>query len=84
MMLMNRLSCRNTKALVSQEMLLPPQTKYLCETSLTALEQQNFRDLLEISFEDLGLTDKGKPRRGSWLDIEIGHLQMWLTRLRQA
>lgn len=63
---------------------LPPQTKYLCEVDLSALEEQNFRDLLAAAFQDIGLDDKGDPREGTWKNVNLSRLQSWLLQLRQA
>lgn len=50
----------------------------------TFLEEQNFRDLLHSALRDVGLDRRGEPVSGDWDRIDLGKLQSWLLRLRQA
>ena len=84
LMYISRMSCRNTKALVSSEMSLPTQIKFLFEVELTALEKETFRDLLQAALADLGLNSDGQPRSGSCEQMDLANTQRWITQLRQA
>lgn len=81
---MHRISCRNTKALVSSEISIAKQTKYLCEVNLAPLEEQHVLDTLESAFVDLELDDKGVPFDNDWARVNMSKLHSWLSRVRQA
>lgn len=78
------ISCRNTKALVSSELKIAAQTRYLCQIDLSPIEEQYLRDTLAMAFNDLDLDHKGVPLDDDWSRVNMTRLHTWLSEVREA
>ncbi|TQV99075.1 SNF2 family helicase/ATPase [Cordyceps javanica] len=83
--LFRSLALRHTKALVRNEILLPPQKRYVISMPFSAVEEQHYQSLFKDMAEDCDLTLNGAPTVDDW-DPEDYETKMrtWLTRLRQT
>ncbi|OAR01007.1 hypothetical protein LLEC1_02176 [Akanthomyces lecanii] len=83
--LFRSLALRHTKALVRDEILLPPQKRYVISMPFSAVEEQHYQSLFKDMAEDCDLSLTGAPMLDDW-DPEAYEAQMrtWLTRLRQT
>lgn len=83
--LFQSLSLRHTKALVRDEILLPPQKRYVISMPFSAVEEQHYQSLFREMADDCDLSLAGAPTMDDW-DPEDYEAQMrtWLTRLRQT
>jgi E3 ubiquitin-protein ligase SHPRH len=74
------LVCRNTKLIVKDEMVLPPQTKALLSIDFTAVEEINYQHVYEQMLDDCGLSPNGSPLRSNWtLDEKVADkLKRWM------
>jgi E3 ubiquitin-protein ligase SHPRH len=83
----NKLGLRHTKALVRDEMTLPPQKRVVITMPFSVFEQQNYSQLFEIMCKDVGLTNDGSPLDDDWDPDDsktIESMRTWLVRLRQT
>jgi E3 ubiquitin-protein ligase SHPRH len=83
----NKIGLRHTKALVRDEMTLPPQKRIVITMPFSVFEQQNYSQLVDIMCKDIGLKTDGSPLSDDW-DPEdsktIESMRTWLVRLRQT
>lgn len=83
--LFQSLALRHTKALVRDEILLPPQNRYVISMPFSAVEEQHYQSLFNDMAKDCDLSLSGAPTLDDW-DPEDYEAKMrtWLTRLRQT
>lgn len=83
--LFRSLALRHTKALVRDEILLPPQKRYVISMPFSAVEEQHYQGLFKNMAEECQLTLAGSPLLDEW-DPEDYETEMrtWLNRLRQT
>lgn len=83
----NPIALRHTKALVREELHLPPQKRVVVTVPFSVVEQQNYTTLFEQMCADVGLDANGAPLEDDW-DPEdprtIEAMRTWLARLRQT
>ena len=83
--LFRSISIRHTKALVRDELLLPPQKRYVISMPFTAVEEQHYRSLYREMAEACALDVEGSPTVDNWRSEEHEEdMRIWLNRLRQA
>jgi E3 ubiquitin-protein ligase SHPRH len=83
----NKIGLRHTKALVRDEMTLPPQKRVVITMPFSVFEQQNYSQLFDLMCNDIGLRNDGSPLREDWDpdDSEtVDSMRTWLIRLRQT
>lgn len=68
--------------MVSEQLLLPAQTKYLHEIAFTTLEEKNFADVMKQAFDVLDLDTKGNPWSGDLTQVDLGKLRDIVNQLR--
>ncbi|KAJ3478487.1 hypothetical protein NLG97_g8567 [Lecanicillium saksenae] len=83
--LFRSLALRHTKALVRDEILLPPQKRYVISMPFSAVEEQHYQGLFKNMAEECQMSLTGAPLLDDW-DPEDYETEMrtWLTRLRQT
>ncbi|GAB0136818.1 DNA helicase rad5 [Epichloe bromicola] len=81
----NSIALRHTKSLVRDEILLPPQKRYVISMPFTAVEEQHYQSLFKDMAEECGLDVDGTPKTDDW-DPENYEdvMRIWLNRLRQT
>ncbi|OAA71573.1 SNF2-related protein [Cordyceps fumosorosea ARSEF 2679] len=83
--LFRSLALRHTKALVRDEILLPPQKRFVISMPFSAVEEQHYQSLFKNMAEDCELSLTGAPLIDDWDPEEYeGKMRTWLTRLRQT
>lgn len=76
---------RHTKALVRDEIRLPPQKRYVISMPFTAVEEQHYQSLFKEMAQECRLDLDGAPLVGDWDPEDYEDvLRTWLNRLRQA
>jgi len=79
------ISLRHTKALVRDEIMLPPQKRYVISMPFTAVEEQHYQSLFKEMAEECGLDLDGAPMAEDWDPEEYEDvMRVWLNRLRQT
>ncbi|ODA78344.1 hypothetical protein RJ55_05725 [Drechmeria coniospora] len=79
------ISLRHTKALVRDEIMLPPQNRYVISMPFTAVEEQHYQTLFKDMAEECDLDLDGAPLLGDWEPSKYEDaMRRWLNRLRQA
>ncbi|KAL7797474.1 SNF2 family N-terminal domain-containing protein [Trichoderma ceciliae] len=83
--LFNSISIRHTKALVRDEIALPPQRRFVITMPFTAVEEQHYQSLYKEMAEACKLNTEGGPLAEDW-DSEAYEdvMRLWLNRLRQT
>ncbi|KAH6606350.1 snf2 family helicase atpase [Trichoderma cornu-damae] len=83
--LFKSISIRHTKALVRDEIALPPQRRYVITMPFTAVEEQHYQSLYKEMAEACKLNAEGRPLAEDW-DPEAYEevMRLWLNRLRQT
>ncbi|KAL1880224.1 hypothetical protein VTK73DRAFT_6052 [Phialemonium thermophilum] len=85
--LFNSISIRHTKAIVRDEIALPPQKRYVITMPFSAVEEEHYRTLFERLAKECGLDTSGNPIDDKW-DPEDPSVQqamrVALDRLRQT
>ncbi|KAK4203745.1 putative SNF2 family helicase/ATPase [Triangularia verruculosa] len=85
--LFQSLSMRHTKAMVKNEISIPPQKRYIITMPFTAVEEQHYQSLFEELTATCGLDTQGYPLSDDW-DPEDPAVQsamrIALDRLRQT
>ncbi|KAF4455255.1 hypothetical protein F53441_2405 [Fusarium austroafricanum] len=83
--LFNTITLRHTKSLVRDELVLPPQKRFVISMPFTAVEEQHYQSLYremaeacELSLEGVPLVDDWKPEN------HAEDMRAWLVRLRQT
>lgn len=85
--LFNEITLRHTKDKVRDELRLPPQKRVVITVPFTAIEEQNYSDIIRQMCEACGLSPEGVPlQEGRDVsDAEIvERMRDWLVRLRQT
>ncbi|KAJ6438662.1 Elongation factor Tu [Purpureocillium lavendulum] len=79
------ISLRHTKALVRDEIMLPPQKRYVISMPFTAVEEQHYQSLFKEMADECGFDLEGAPVAEDWKpeDYEDA-MRVWLNRLRQT
>lgn len=85
--IINQIALRHTKDMIRQELRLPPQKRVVITMPFTAIEDQNYSQLIQQMCNDCGLTPEGAPLDND-IDFESPVLsekmRSWLRRLRQT
>lgn len=83
--LFQSIAIRHTKALVRDEISLPPQRRFVITMPFTAVEEQHYQSLFKEMAEACRLTTEGSPLADDW-DPEAYEdvMRLWLNRLRQT
>ena len=83
--LFNTIAVRHTKALVRDEIALPPQRRYAISVPFTAVEEQHYQNLFREMAEACGVDLQGNPMLENWRpDDYEEEMRTWLNRLRQT
>jgi E3 ubiquitin-protein ligase SHPRH len=83
----SKIGLRHTKALVRDEMTLPPQKRVVITMPFSVFEQQNYSELFDIMCKDIGLRTDGSPVAEDWDPNDsatVESMRSWLARLRQT
>jgi E3 ubiquitin-protein ligase SHPRH len=83
----NQITLRHTKDRVRNDLRLPPQKRAIITIPFTAIEEQNYADLVRQMCDECGLGPEGEP-----IDAEsdpsspetLERMREWLVRLRQT
>ncbi|UNI19116.1 RING-type E3 ubiquitin transferase [Purpureocillium takamizusanense] len=79
------ISLRHTKALVRDEIMLPPQKRYVISMPFTAVEEQHYQSLFKEMAEECGFDLEGSPVDEHWEPEKYEDaMRVWLNRLRQT
>ncbi|KAH8733310.1 SNF2 family N-terminal domain-containing protein [Ilyonectria robusta] len=83
--LFNSISLRHTKSIVRDELLLPPQKRFVISMPFTAVEEQHYQSLYRDMAEACELSIDGAPMVEDWKPEEHEEdMRTWLNRLRQT
>ncbi|KAJ4856313.1 ring finger domain-containing protein [Trichoderma breve] len=83
--LFQSISIRHTKALVRDEISLPPQRRFVITMPFTAVEEQHYQSLYKEMAEACKLNTEGGPLAEDWAPEEYEDvMRLWLNRLRQT
>ncbi|ORY16282.1 SNF2 family N-terminal domain-domain-containing protein [Clohesyomyces aquaticus] len=80
----SQIAMRHTKDKIRQELQLPPQKRVVITVPFTAIEEQNYSELMAQMCRDCGLSREGEPLDD---DQDVGksdRMREWLVRLRQT
>uniref|UniRef100_A0A0L0NRG2 RING-type domain-containing protein n=1 Tax=Candidozyma auris TaxID=498019 RepID=A0A0L0NRG2_CANAR len=79
------LALRHTKAMVDDDIKLPPQRRILLTVPFTKVEQDKYNQMFESCLASIGIhLDKDqKPSRIEFSQSDCVHLRSWLVKLRQ-
>lgn len=79
------LALRHTKAMVDEDIKIPPQRRILLTIPLTKVEQDKYTQMYESCLASIGIyLDKSqKPSRTDLSPSDCVHLRSWLVKLRQ-
>ena len=79
------ISLRHTKALVREEIMLPPQKRYVINMPFTAVEEQHYQSLFKEMVGECNLDLVGAPIVEDWKPEDYEDvMRVWLNRLRQT
>ena len=83
--LWRQLGLRHTKAMVHDDIQLPPQSRILMTTPFTPVEQENYNQVLEDCLASICLDVNGNPILSDWEPTStiLTYMRNWLVRLRQ-
>jgi E3 ubiquitin-protein ligase SHPRH len=83
--LFGSIALRHTKALVRDQLRLPPQKRYVISIPFTPVEEQLYQSLYKEMAEACGLDDEGGPLLADWTpENHVEEMRSWLNRLRQT
>lgn len=83
--LFNSIALRHTKALVRDQLKLPPQKRYVISIPFTPVEEQLYQSLYREMANACGLDEEGGPLLPEWNpDNHVEDMRTWLNRLRQT
>ncbi|KAL6881549.1 SNF2 family N-terminal domain-containing protein [Trichoderma novae-zelandiae] len=83
--LFKSISIRHTKALVRDEISLPPQRRFVISMPFTAVEEQHYQSLYKEMAEACKLNTEGAPLTDDWEpEAYEDVMRLWLNRLRQT
>ncbi|KAF2003435.1 hypothetical protein P154DRAFT_520043 [Amniculicola lignicola CBS 123094] len=83
----NQITLRHTKDKVRDELRLPPQKRVVITVPFTAIEEQNYTELIRQMCEACGMSPDGfpvDPERDANDPWVIERMREWLVRLRQT
>ncbi|OCK84153.1 hypothetical protein K432DRAFT_378900 [Lepidopterella palustris CBS 459.81] len=81
------IAMRHTKEKIREELRLPPQKRVVITVPFTAIEEQNYTELMRQMCETCGLSPDGSPVTDDWNPNDpwiIEKMREWLVRLRQT
>ncbi|KAI5296910.1 hypothetical protein KEM55_005413, partial [Ascosphaera atra] len=85
--LVGKITLRHSKASIRDELLIPPQKRFVIKVPFTAVEEQHYTELYDQMCEDVGLDRDGGPLSDYWDPNDrttIEKMRHWLLRLRQT
>lgn len=84
--LWNQISLRHTKAMVHDDIKLPPQSRVLMTIPFTPVEQENYNQMFEECLAAICLDSNGNPVLSDWepSSTVLTYMRYWLVRLRQV
>lgn len=85
--LFGRIALRHSKRTVGDELVLPPQKRYVITMPFTAVEEQHYQSLFKQLTEACGLDTTGAPLGSDWNPNDTAVLEAMrtaLSRLRQT
>ncbi|RCI07450.1 hypothetical protein L249_4524 [Ophiocordyceps polyrhachis-furcata BCC 54312] len=83
--LFHSIALRHTKEMVQDEIMLPPQNRYVIRVPFTAVEEQHYRSLFKDMAEACDVDLDGQPLVEGWDAAQyVEVMRTWLNRLRQA
>lgn len=84
--LWSMISLRHTKAMVHDDIKLPPQSRVLMTIPFNPVEQENYNQMFEECLAAICLDEKGNPVLNDWepTNMVLAHMRYWLVKLRQV
>lgn len=83
--LFGTIALRHTKALVRDELSLPPQKRYVVSMPFTAVEEQHYQSLFKDMTTECEFDADGAPVIEDWSPEDFeDKMRVWLNRLRQT
>ncbi|KAM0411735.1 hypothetical protein ACHAPD_009952 [Fusarium lateritium] len=83
--LFNKVTLRHTKSMVRDELVIPPQKRYVISMPFTAVEEQHYQSLYRDMAQACALSLDGAPLVEDWdPDDHTASMRTWLVRLRQT
>lgn len=84
--LWSQISLRHTKAMVHDDIKLPPQSRVLMTIPFTPVEQENYNQMFEECLAAICLDSNGNPVLSDWEPSSTitTYMRYWLVRLRQV
>ncbi|KAF2015869.1 ATP-dependent DNA helicase [Aaosphaeria arxii CBS 175.79] len=85
--LFNQITLRHSKDRIRDELRLPPQKRVVITMPFTAIEEQNYSEMIRHMCDTCGLSPEGNPTSDDYdpADPEIlERMRDWLVRLRQT
>lgn len=82
-----KIALRHTKAQIREELQLPQQKRVVITTPFSAVEQQNYANLVAEMCDAVGVHADGSPKDEDWdpdNHFTIEKMRNWLVRLRQS
>jgi E3 ubiquitin-protein ligase SHPRH len=83
----NQITLRHTKEKIRDELRLPPQKRVVITVPFTAIEEQNYSEMIRQMCEECGLSSEGLPvleGRNADHPETVERMREWLVRLRQT
>lgn len=79
------LSLRHTKAMVHEDIKLPPQQRILLTIPFTKVEQDKYNEIFESTLASIGIYSDNIPsqKESNFSSTSYVHLRSWLVKLRQ-
>lgn len=81
------IAMRHTKALIREDLQLPQQKRVVITTPFSAVEQQNYANLVAEMCDAVGVHADGSPKDEDWDPDDqwtVDRMRNWLVRLRQS
>ena len=79
------ISLRHTKAMVRDELSIPPQKRFVVSMPFTAVEEQHYQSLFREMTEECNLDNSGHVLTDEWKPEDYEEeMRKWLIRLRQT
>ncbi|CAH2351469.1 hypothetical protein CLIB1423_03S07008 [[Candida] railenensis] len=84
--LWSQIALRHTKAMVHDDIKLPPQNRVLMSIPFNPVEQENYNQMLEGCLATICLDQYGNPVVADWEPSStiLTHMRYWLVKLRQV
>lgn len=83
--LFSSISIRHSMAQVEDDLVIPPQRRYLLSIPFNSIEENNYQHIFQNFLADCGLDTAGNPLAGGPREqIDMSKMESWLIRLRQA